>query len=123
MHKQQGFNVIELVIVLIVLFVLGAISIPKIFDIAADTRARAIKKMALSLSNANSENYKLYKKKNPKAVSITNCSDVAKLLNEPMTPEYKISPAPVPVDKTVNCQLKGLGSAMQTFNATGVSKT
>lgn len=120
MHKQNGFNIVELVIVLVVLVVLGAISIPKIMDIAAETRAKTIKKLAVSLSSVNSENYKLYKKKSPKAVSIANCSDVAKLLNEALPIEYKISPAPVTLDKTVNCQLNGPGSKTQTFNATGV---
>ncbi|MEO0316785.1 MAG: hypothetical protein RL404_462 [Pseudomonadota bacterium] len=54
---QQGFTLIELVIVIVIIGILAAIALPKMTDLAGNARAATIKGVTGSLASANTAIY------------------------------------------------------------------
>lgn len=117
---QLGFNVLELVVVLIILVVLGAIAIPKMIKLMADEKVAAIKELTTGLTIASAANYKLRKQNVKKGISITNCTDAAKLLPNPLPKEYKIVSAVVAVNTEVSCTLTNNNHVKAFFVVKGI---
>ena len=57
MKKQQGFTLIELIVVIVILGILGAIALPKFVNIAGDARTAVIKGVAGSMAASNAMIY------------------------------------------------------------------
>ncbi len=55
--RQQGFTLIELVIVIVIIGILAAIALPKMTDLAGNARAATVKGVAGSLASANTAIY------------------------------------------------------------------
>ena len=56
-RSQQGFTLIELVMVIVILGVLAAVAVPKFVDLSGDARAAAVKGVAGALASGSSINY------------------------------------------------------------------
>jgi MSHA pilin protein MshA len=80
---QQGFTLIELVMVIVILGVLAAVAIPKFIDLKSDASAASVSGVAGALSSGSAINYALYTAKGTVGVGaatvISSC-DSAKLL-------------------------------------------
>lgn len=122
MHKaQSGFNILELVVVLVVLVILGAIAVPKMMRLMANEKAAELKELSISLTTVSAENYKVRKLNNKKGMPILNCADVAKLLPNPLPKGYKITSGVVATSGDTSCTLLNKEHTKASFIVKGIN--
>ena len=120
--RTQGFTLIELVMVIVLLGILAAFAIPKYISLSSDAQTAAANGVAAALSAGNGINYVSRTESSTKGVPVANCTDVANTLQGGALPTgYTITSLTVAAGATVTCTLTGLGGATATFIATGIS--
>lgn len=83
MKQQQGFTLVELVIVIVVLGILAAVAVPKFVDLSGEASTASAQGIAATLSSASMTNY-AKRKINPDATGVvtlnqTNVCTAARL--------------------------------------------
>lgn len=125
MSRNQGFTLIELVIVIVILGILAVYAIPRFVDLSGSADTASLKGVAAALSSANAENYAVRKVNGIFGVSISNCTNVANALTNSLPANYSITSASVAVNVTSVCTLTytpSIGSSVSTsFLATGIN--
>lgn len=101
--------------------VLGAIFIPKCFDLHSRAQISSTVAIAASLSAANTSNYHARKLGTSLGIPIHNCTDVAAALQEgPLPTGYTIESKVIEKGITSTCTITGPAAKVSTFSATGI---
>jgi MSHA pilin protein MshA len=118
---QQGFTLIELVMVIVIIGLLSAVAIPKFVDLGSEARTAAVAGVSGALASAAAVNYASRKANPAKGVAVTNCTDVGNALQGGLPTGYTITAAAVAVDASVTCTVTGPSSVTGTFTAIGIN--
>jgi MSHA pilin protein MshA len=124
LKHNDGFTLIELVIVIVILGILAVVAIPKFIDLSGTANTAAINGVAGALSSASASNYAGRKANSASGSAVTKCSDVGSLLQGGVPSGYSISPATTAIsgDATVTCTIINSAAAVSaTFTGTGIS--
>jgi prepilin-type N-terminal cleavage/methylation domain-containing protein len=117
--KQQGFTLIELVMVIVILGVLAATALPKFIDLSSDANTAALTGVTGSISSASAVNYAGRKARSTNGVAVTNCSNASSLLQGGLPSGYSVTAAAIAVDVTASCTVTG-PSGTGTAQVTGI---
>lgn len=121
MKKNSGFTLIELVAVMVILAILAVVAIPQFVDLRADARAAAVAGVAGALSSAATLNFAQRSANTANGQAVTDCSNVAALLQGGALPTgYSITALPAPAGTATSCTLTGPGAVTSTFTAIGI---
>ena len=80
MKTQQGFTLIELVMVIVILGILAATAIPKFVDLSNEAKLASLNGMAGTLSSGSTINYASRSANGTLGVAIADCQNVASTL-------------------------------------------
>jgi MSHA pilin protein MshA len=110
-RTQQGFTLIELVVVIVILGILAATALPKFVDLSGDARTAAIAGVAGALSSSASINYGAYKVNSTKGTRMNSTNVCTTTILAPLLQSGTI-PAGYTISGTGNCSTAGDGVAV-----------
>jgi MSHA pilin protein MshA len=119
--KNNGFTMIELVMVIVIIGIITAVAIPKFINIKADAHRETLEGVAGALSSASAINYGARAVDGTKGDPIANCIDVALALQSGLPNGYTITSAGIGPGDTVSCIVSDDTSGdTTTFTGLGV---
>ena len=129
--RQQGFTLIELVMVIVILGVLAVVAIPKYLDMKSDANTAAVTGVAGALSSAAAVNFASRTANAERGVAVADCQDVAKAMQGYVSGDkyvtglptgYTISSAGIkPGQSKTDCSVVGAdGSTAAAFTGIGI---
>lgn len=121
---KQGFTLLELLGILVVIAILSAVVVPRFINLAGQARQATTISVAEGLTAASASNFQAYRAGSPTTVAVSNCMDVAQVLlkeGHGLPRDYQIISQSVALGSAVTCTLVNPdGVTTATFVGHGV---
>lgn len=122
---SQGFTLVELVMVIVIIGILAAVAMPKFFDLTKEAEQAAVSGLAGSINTGMTVNFAAAKLKKSGSKTISDCEDAWDVIESSDSSKYDITGGGVSDGGTVTCTIKkdGDDSISATFTAVGATGT
>lgn len=121
MKNQQGFTLIELIMVIVILGILGATAIPKFIDLSAQAGQAAVDGVAGALSSGSAINYAARKAGDTtNTIAVANCNVINGTLQDGIPAGWTITSLAIAADTAeTGCTISD-GTYSANFTGLGI---
>ncbi len=122
MRNENGFTLIELVMVIVLLGILAAVAIPKFIDLQNEARDASLRGVVGAMGGAMAVNYAARSADSTKGSAVANCTDVTNLLMGGTPSGYTVTPNALVVGTPEDCVVTPtVAGTLATLNFTGIA--